>query len=433
MKNLKFVLVIVISLFVSVGCQQEDKIEMESDNNEYLNLYDNSYIQTGIGDLTVEDLTKIHNSIASIYQVRSELQLDWMNRSKYTLDKELFANEYIYNYMKMYLYENVRYLTVDNTYIESIEIDKNNLKKVDNLYLVSVIVTDVVPDSNDYDVYEQFFVFKRDKNELFVFVNFITGYLFDKENEIYPKIRVFGQNDWNKSIYSTGAEKNIKNYNSTNTDKYLEFIQGDMPKSEYIKTRKINNNISKSSSSYNRQTAVNYATTYTSINAGTASYNNNYKSFSVDCANFVSQCLKAGGFKYDYGSYGSCTSWYYNTNGTSTTSDDDNSNSWSTANGLKRYLYDCGSYTKVIYPDDLWYGNNVDLGDPFFFDRTPPTNEAPYYNHSMIVTKIVNGWDVRYSAHTSNRKNRTIHHASTNYDFWFTDRWTRGFHIVKTN
>lgn len=436
-----FIMFVFVAVMMS-SCEKHDEVKQSVGNNsEYVHLYNTDYLKTGVNSLklSVEDLKQIHNSIASIYQVRSELQKDWSKRNQYVLNSKIFVNEYLQKEMTMYLYECVRFLSPNEEqyvknlpYIENIIINVDEIFEKDDLLLVPLRV-----DSRDYwddkylekDIYEQFFVLKKIKNQ-FVIVNFISGYLSDKHNEIFSKIFEYTQENWGESSYN--RESNTLKTRSSDYDmnNYLDFIEGDMQKEEYIKKMKQNNVSMKSSrsSNYNRIAAVKYALKWTdySGNCSSNSYNPEYNAFSLDCANFVSQCLKEGGFTNDYYGSSSCLNWYYN-NGNSY------SNTWSTANGLKRYLYDCGGYTTVVSTEDLWNGNNIEKGDPFFIASVPAQGEGPYYHHSVIITEVKNGWDVRYSAHCNNRKNRTMHHSSTPYDFWFNQKWTRGFHINQVN
>lgn len=447
----KIILLLSMGFLIAItGCQEKDSELMNQESSYYSHLYDIGYLRDKTEHLSKEDLIQIHNLIAPIYQFRSELQSNWKDRKLYSLDCSLFLNDYIYQEMKMYLYEVVRFLSPEEDeyissrpYVESIQIDPMGIQMKDDLYLIPIIVDnrDYVPLGEDPDtwedkdnVYEQFFVVKKLSGR-FQIVNFIAGYLSDKNSEVYSKIFEYTKENWSRSIYNrTNTSANLR---SESLNEYLDFIEGDMAKSVYLQTllQEKDMSFTKNRSNYDRTAAVNYAKQYTdnSANCSATPYNPAYKSFPLDCANFVSQCLKAGGFVNVSGQSGSCNVWYYYNQGTSNTNDDTNSVTWSTANGLKRYLYDCGAYSTVVYQDDLWNARNIEVGDPFFYDSTPPgPNEAPYYTHSMIVTKIANG-QVYYSAHCNNRKDRTMRHATTPYAFWFTDRWTRGFHITATN
>lgn len=110
--------------------------------------------------------------------------------------------------------------------------------------------------------------------------------------------------------------------------------------------------------SYNVIAAVNYAMTW-----GGAKRNHAYKEYDGDCANFVSQCLKAGGLNvYD---------------------------TW--APTLKDKLQAMG-YTVIMNPT----ADQVDVGDVMFYDSTY-TGEI---NHTTIITSKVDGVP-RITGHTS--------------------------------
>lgn len=79
---------------------------------------------------------------------------------------------------------------------------------------------------------------------------------------------------------------------------------------------------------YNRTTAVSYANTYA------LSYNSNYRSFAGsggDCANFVSQCLYAGGLSMS-------NTWKYIWSSGNNRNNDTCTAAWNNANSLKNYL-----------------------------------------------------------------------------------------------
>lgn len=86
---------------------------------------------------------------------------------------------------------------------------------------------------------------------------------------------------------------------------------------------------------YSRASAVKYALTYA------LHPNPEYRYFplignsSGDCANFISQCLKAGGAPMDFNP---SASWWYNNQGTKDTKDDSWSLSWTVAHSLYWFL-----------------------------------------------------------------------------------------------
>ena len=173
----------------------------------------------------------------------------------------------------------------------------------------------------------------------------------------------------------------------------------------------------------NRSTAVSYATRYTDNTGGssTSSYNNSaYKVFAVgnDCANFVSQCLKYGGWQYvsPYTSVSSYSVWWYNNHNTTSTSYDDCSLTWDNADALWDYVCEVNHY--AAYTTSLQvYAGTVGLADLIW------TPKLGIKDHVMMVTSISHPTSsttsIRYSSHTNNRLNytRTSYAASTHAIF----------------
>jgi hypothetical protein len=130
---------------------------------------------------------------------------------------------------------------------------------------------------------------------------------------------------------------------------------------------------------YSRENAVNYAVTYA------LSPNPNYRYFplindsSGDCANFLSQCLRAGGAPMTYTAN---HSWWYNNHGTPNTKDDTWSVSWAVAHSLYWYLK-TGQSKNYVGAKGLEIQNpsELELGDLIFFED----NKGMIF-HSTIVT-----------------------------------------------
>ena len=143
---------------------------------------------------------------------------------------------------------------------------------------------------------------------------------------------------------------------------------------------------------YNRVNMVNYAKKYA------LSRNKNYGDLSNmggDCANFVSQIIKAGGAPFDTtGSY----RWYYYSLKNSVSS-------WRGANELYKYLLGndyIGPQGKLASSsDDIQY--NMRLGDPVFIDF----NHNGIVNHAVSITSYQIGAQnqTKVSAHTTDRIN----------------------------
>jgi len=104
---------------------------------------------------------------------------------------------------------------------------------------------------------------------------------------------------------------------------------------------------------YDRPTAAGYADRYA------LSYNPRYVRFGADCANFASQGARAGNMPVNFGDYSS--GWWYEKNGTSSTSDDHYSLSW--INVPKQMSYWNGRRT-----DWVTSINGLGKGDFVYYD-----------------------------------------------------------------
>lgn len=167
---------------------------------------------------------------------------------------------------------------------------------------------------------------------------------------------------------------------------------------------------------YNRTTAVSYANTYA------LSYNSNYKSFALvggDCANFVSQCLYAGGLAMD-------STWKYTRASGSNRNNDTCTAAWNNANSLKNYLKNnigapilAPKWRKVAIPSQNTYAYvnnsaNITTSDGgqvvVFYDWA----DDGIIDHASIA--VGTGTDTEASvygdlinAHTGNRKKAIWH------------------------
>ncbi|MBD7944064.1 MULTISPECIES: amidase domain-containing protein [Psychrobacillus] len=134
---------------------------------------------------------------------------------------------------------------------------------------------------------------------------------------------------------------------------------------------------------YNRQAAVQYAETWWN------SYNPNFPIFDVDCTNYISQCLLAGGAPMR-GQPNRQKGWWLGNNTWSL--------SWSTPHSLRWYL--AGS-TIGLQAKQVNSAQELILGDLIFYDFEGDGR----WDHSTIVTRIQDG--VPYvNAHTNNSRNR---------------------------
>ncbi|MCM1399324.1 MAG: leucine-rich repeat protein [Clostridium sp.] len=146
----------------------------------------------------------------------------------------------------------------------------------------------------------------------------------------------------------------------------------------------------KAAAAYNPQAAANYALQYTDESGGsdTSSYNKEYSYFSGnDCANFVSQCLVAGGLQTD-------SNWYKY------------SQSWKRADYLYEWFKSKDEYKNLIVKNPS--ASQVKIGDPIFYvwgtedlSKTNPND----IDHAGICTGYDSNGNPLVSAHSNNRKN----------------------------
>lgn len=135
---------------------------------------------------------------------------------------------------------------------------------------------------------------------------------------------------------------------------------------------------------YNRLQAVKYAETWWN------SYNPRYKKFDVDCTNFISQCLHAGGAPttgYPNRSKG----WWMQSNSWSY--------SWTVAHSFRWYLPNSKRGLKAV---EVSGPEKLQLGDVICYDFEGDGR----FNHTTIVTaKDADGMPL-VNAHTTNSRKR---------------------------
>lgn len=147
--------------------------------------------------------------------------------------------------------------------------------------------------------------------------------------------------------------------------------------------------------SYNRYNAEKYAEKYAK------NPNPAYRTFDLDCTNFVSQALLAGGWtevgKY---AYWSDDAWYYDGG-----SRPWYSNSWAVADSLYRFLdRHPGRATKLSVGHP--YSTRFQAGDIIQIDY----DRNGRWDHSMIVTgvRLGDADDLLMSYHTSNTLDKSL-------------------------
>ncbi|MBV9852126.1 MAG: amidase domain-containing protein [Armatimonadetes bacterium] len=149
---------------------------------------------------------------------------------------------------------------------------------------------------------------------------------------------------------------------------------------------------------YDRQAAVGYAYAHASADRGpddNYAYNPSYRSYGNDCTNFVSQCLRAGGWQDTGWFYYSDWNWFCNGGGWGRHS---STWSWSNAADLFEFLHRSGRASLVNSWQDLQPGDVVQVN----WDGGWPVS------HTMIVTGY-DGWGYpTLTQHSNNRLNKTI-------------------------
>jgi cell wall-associated NlpC family hydrolase len=160
---------------------------------------------------------------------------------------------------------------------------------------------------------------------------------------------------------------------------------------------------------YNREAVRRYADTWWDYP------NPDYIHFQVDCTNFVSQCLYAGGVPMDYTGKRDRGWWYRKQNGKEAWSF-----SWSVAHSLYWYLSNPRS---VFRARQVESPQLLDIGDVIFYDWEGNGR----FGHSTIVTGHDADGMPLVNAHTSNSKRRY-------WDYRDSTAWTentryRFFHI----
>lgn len=154
---------------------------------------------------------------------------------------------------------------------------------------------------------------------------------------------------------------------------------------------------------YDRSGAVTYADTWWNRR------NPRYRSFSSDCANFVSQSFYEGGSALR--AWIAPYVWWYNFNGTPSTSDDTWSSSWTVAHDQ---AYNLSRNTDV----DEMRGTYVDspghlgLGDSVYYDF----GGDGILDHSAIVVEIRNGQPyVNYHTTDTWHRHRNLNAVTTRF------------------
>lgn len=153
-------------------------------------------------------------------------------------------------------------------------------------------------------------------------------------------------------------------------------------------------------STYQRGGAAEYARRYA------LTPNANWPAYTADCANFVSQCLHEGGGMPMIKGGGTDKYWYYN-------SASDRAPSWTGADSFMRHWtkvrlssYNGRAATVRIYSKDYIINNKaavgslISVGDVVQYLRGSNSNAY----HTTIISQKASSTDIKFCAHTTNRK-----------------------------
>ncbi|WP_138494927.1 amidase domain-containing protein [Paenibacillus pinistramenti] len=162
---------------------------------------------------------------------------------------------------------------------------------------------------------------------------------------------------------------------------------------------------------YRREDAARYADEWWDA------YNPEFTGFEVDCTNFISQCLFAGGAPINYTGKRESGWWYKGYIG----GQEGWSYSWSVAGSLERYLSSSRSSLRAELVDRA---EQLELGDVIIYDW----DGDGAYQHSTIVTAFDAGGMPLVNAHTVSSRHRY-------WDYKDSYAWTestryRFFHIA---
>lgn len=135
---------------------------------------------------------------------------------------------------------------------------------------------------------------------------------------------------------------------------------------------------------YNRLAAVQYAERWWN------SYNPQYRKFEVDCTNYISQCLRAGGAPMR-GAPNRSKGWWYSGNNWSY--------SWAVAHAMRWYL--AGS-TQGLKGTEVQSPSELQPGDVICYDFE---GDGKWDHTTIVVAKDGNGMPL-VNAHTQNSRHR---------------------------
>lgn len=162
---------------------------------------------------------------------------------------------------------------------------------------------------------------------------------------------------------------------------------------------------------YRREAAAAYADEWWD------SFNPEFEAFEVDCTNYISQCLFAGGAPINYTGKRESGWWYKGYIG----SKEAWSYSWAVANSLQRYL---ATSTSGLRASEMQRADQLELGDCIIYDW----DGNGVYQHSTIVTAFDAGGMPLVNAHTTPSRHRYWDYKDSYA--WTENTMYRFFHIA---
>ena len=133
-----------------------------------------------------------------------------------------------------------------------------------------------------------------------------------------------------------------------------------------------------------------------------------YPSFAVDCTNFISQCLQAGGAPMR-GASNRGKGWWitggWRSGGAGHYANETWSYSWSVSHSLRWYLE---TSTTGLTAEQVASASDLQIGDVIFYDF----QGTGVIDHSTIVTSIRNGIP-HVHAHTNDSENRDYRYRNS--------------------
>ena len=391
------------------------------------------FINTGnLNDssLSQKVITEIDNTINSFYNLKKDYALEFNNRGNIKIADVYYSDEVkkAARYKLLFLAE----MGMIKEYSHDVKILHNEILVLPNGNLIvsgleKVISTTIPPGSEDRieSAYTDklFFRFAKTNDQWKIIGIEILGLSYSIET----KYNTSSVSDYiiadsaMEQLSKSSKEGEIfyeerKFFEQLFDNKIGESALGEQLHSLYKKNDLLPDPLMlKAQSTLNKANAVSYALKWTDDTGNsttTSSYNNTvYKSYpQKDCANYCSQCLKAGGWSYEspYKNSASTSVWWYNNMNTTTkTTDDYASNTWVGANALFSYVVPSKATSTSMV---LAHAGTIALADLLWIPKIGAKT------HVMITTSVAGSsipgggsyYHIYISGHTNNRKNYNI-------------------------